>query len=95
MRAVSRGSPVDPPWSVPGMIVSQLRHGRRLAPKDSPLGLQDVMGRADYRDLMTPEVDVGDIGPDFALPSVDGGEAVRLSEFGAGRRIALVFGSYT
>ena len=77
------------------MIVSQLRHGRRLAPKDSPLDLQDVMGRADYRDLMTPEVHVGDIGPDFSLPSVDGGEAVRLSEFGAGRRIALVFGSYT
>ena len=76
------------------MILSQLRHGRRLAPKDSPLGLQDVMGRADYRDLMTPEVDVGDVGPDFALPSVDGGEAVQLSEFGAGRRIALVFGSY-
>jgi hypothetical protein len=77
------------------MIVSQLRHGRRLAPKDSPLGLQDVTGRADYRDLMTPEVDVGDIGPDFALPSVDGGETVQLSDFGAGRRIALVLGSYT
>jgi hypothetical protein len=95
MRTVSRGSPADPPWSVPGMIVSRLRHGRRLAPKDSPLGLQDVMGRADYRDLMTPEVDVGDVAPDFALPPVGGGQVVQLSEFGAGRRIALVFGSYT
>jgi hypothetical protein len=95
MRAVSRGSPVDPPWSVPGMMVSQLRHGRRLAPKDSPLGLQDVMGRADYRDLMTPEVGVGDLAPDFVLPRVDGGEAVQLASFCAGREVALVFGSYT
>ena len=94
MRTVSRGSPVDPPWSVPGMIVSQLRHGRRLAPKDSPLGLQDVMGRSDYRDLMTPEVDVGDAAPDFDLPLVDGG-SVRLSEFGPGLPVALIFGSYT
>ncbi len=95
MRTVSRGSPVDPPWSVPGMIVSQVRHGRRLAPKDSPLGLQDVMGRADYRDLMTSEIDVGDPAPDFELPLVDGGASIRLSEFGAGRPVALVFGSYT
>lgn len=77
------------------MIVSQVRHGKRLAPKDSPLGLQDVMESADYRDLMTPTVAAGDIGPDFALPLVDGGEVLRLSEFGAGRPIALVFGSYT
>jgi hypothetical protein len=95
MRTVSRGSPVDPPWSVPGMIVSQIRHGKRLAPKDSPLGLQDVMGREDYRDLMTPEVEVGDLGPDFTLPRVDGDGAVQLSAFGAGRPVALVFGSYT
>ena len=94
MRTVSRGSPVDPPWSVPGMIVSRLRHGRRLAPKDSPLGLQDVLGRADYRDLMTPKIDVGEIAPDFELPDTDGG-SVKLSEFGAGRPVALVFGSYT
>ena len=95
MRTVSRGSPVDPPWSVPGMIVSQVRHGRRLAPKDSPLGLQDVMERADYRDLMTPEVDVGDRAPDFELPLVDDDGTVKLSEFGDGRPVALVFGSYT
>jgi len=76
------------------MIVSRLRHGRRLAPKDSPLGLQDVMERADYRDLMTPEVDIGDTAPDFELPTTEGG-SVKLSEFGAGRPVALVFGSYT
>jgi hypothetical protein len=95
MRTVSRGSPVDPPWSVRGMIVSRVRHGRRLAPKDSPLGLQDVMERDDYRDLMTPKVDVGDRAPDFELPLVDGSRSVRLSEFAAGRPVALVFGSYT
>jgi hypothetical protein len=95
MRTVSQGSPVDPAWSVPGMIASRLSHGRRLAPKDSPLGLQDVMRRADYRDLMTPAVDVGDVAPDFELPGLQGGKTVRLSEFGAGRPVALVFGSYT
>ena len=77
------------------MIVSQVRHGRRLAPKDSPLGLQDVMERAEYRDLMTPEVDVGDRAPDFELPLVEGDTSIRLSDFGAGRPVALVFGSYT
>jgi hypothetical protein len=77
------------------MIVSQVRHGRRLAPKDSPLGLQDVMERADYRDLMTPEVDVGDLAPDFELSFLDGSGSVQLSEFGDGRPVALVFGSYT
>ena len=51
MRTVSRGSPVDRPWSVPGMIVSRLRHGKSLAPKDSPLTLQDVLASEDYRDL--------------------------------------------
>ena len=77
------------------MLVSQVRHGRRLAPKDSPLGLQDVTRRADYRDLMRPAVDVGDVAPDFDLPLVDGSGSVKLSDFGAGRPVALIFGSYT
>jgi len=77
------------------MIASRVRHGRRLAPKDSPLGLQDVMERPDYRDLMTPKIDVGDQAPDFELPLVDGSETVRLSGFGEGTPVALVFGSYT
>jgi hypothetical protein len=93
MRTVARGSPVDPPWSVPGMIVSMIRHGRGNAPPDSPLTLQDVMSRDDYRDLMTPKVAEGDLAPDFELPSL--GTGVGLSALLADRPVALIFGSYT
>ena len=67
MRTVSRGSPVDRRWSVPGMILSQLRHGDGHAPKDSPLTLQDVLASEDYRDLCTAKVAEGDLAPDFEL----------------------------
>jgi hypothetical protein len=93
MRTVSRGSPVDPRWSVPGMVLSRLRDG--LAAEGSPLTLEDVMARADYRDLMTPKVDVGDAAPDFALPQLEHGSELRLSSLLAERPVALVFGSYT
>jgi hypothetical protein len=93
MRSVSRGSPVDRPWSVPGMIVSRIRDG--LAAKDSPLTVKDVMTRADYRDLMTPKVAEGDLAPDFELPRVDGESTVRLASLLEERAVALVFGSYT
>jgi hypothetical protein len=95
MRTVARGSPVDRPWSVPGMVVSMLRHGRGNAPKDSPLTLQDVMARADYRDLMTAKVAEGDLAPDFELPGLDGGGSVRLASLLSERPVVLVFGSYT
>jgi len=95
MRTVARGSPVDPRWSVPGMIVSRLRHGRGMAPKDSPLTVQDVMTREDYRDLMTPKVAEGDLAPDFELPRVDGDGTIRLASLLAERPVALIFGSYT
>lgn len=95
MRTVSRGSPVDRPWSVPGMILSRVRVGRGLAPKDSPLTLQDVMARPDYRDLMTPKVAEGDRAPDFELARLDGDGTVRLGSLLAERPVALVFGSYT
>ena len=91
MRTVSRGSPVDPRWSVPGMVLSRLRDG--LAAEGSPLSLQDVMARADYRDLMTAKV--GDAAPDFALPQLEHGGELRLSSLLAERPVALVFGSYT
>jgi hypothetical protein len=95
MRTVSRGSPVDPPWSVPGMIVSNIRHGRGLAPEDSPLTLQDVMASPDYRDLMAPVVSEGDRAPDFQLQRVGGEGTVQLSGLCAEKPVALVFGSYT
>ena len=95
MRTVARGSPVDPKWSVSGMIVSALRHGRGNAAKDSPLTLQDVMRRNDYRDLMTAKVAVGDVAPDFNLRRVDSESSVRLTSLLAERPVALVFGSYT
>src|SRR3954451_1176452 len=95
MRTVSRGSPVDEAWSVPGMVLSRLRHGRGMAPPDSPLTLQDVMSRADYRDLRTPKVAVGGPAPHFELPRVDRKGKVRLRSLLDELPVALVFGSYT
>jgi hypothetical protein len=95
MRTVARGSPVDEPWSVPGMLLSNLRHGRGLAPPDSPLTLQDVMSRADYTDLRTAEVAVGDLAPDFELARADRNGTIRLRSLLDELPVALVFGSYT
>jgi hypothetical protein len=95
MRTVSRGSPVDRRWSVPGMVLTQLRHGRANAPKDSPLTMQDVLASEDYRNLMTAKVAVGDPAPDFELAQLDGNETVRLSTLLAEQPVALIFGSYT
>jgi hypothetical protein len=95
MRTVSRGSPVDERWSVPGMVASQIRHGRGNAPGDSPLTLQDVIASEDYRNLMTAKVTVGDRAPEFELVRLDGAGSVRLGSLVAQRPVALVFGSYT
>jgi hypothetical protein len=95
MRTVSRGSPVDPRWSVAGMVLSQLQHGRGNAPKDSPLTLQDVIASEEYRNLMTAKVAVGDLAPDFELARLDGSGTVRLGSLAAEQPVALVFGSYT
>lgn len=95
MRVVSNGSPVDRKWSVPGMIVSQLRHGRGNAPVDSPLTLQDVLASEEYRDLMTAKVAVGDVAPDFELQRLGGDGTVRLSALVESQPVVLIFGSYT
>jgi hypothetical protein len=95
MRTVSRGSPVDRPWSVLGMTVTMLRHGKGNAPKDSPLTLQDVVASPEYRDLMTAKVAEGDPAPDFELPRLEGADTVRLASLLAERPVVLIFGSYT
>src|SRR5487761_1539877 len=95
MRTVSKGSPVDRRWSVPGMVFTQLRHGRSNAPKDSPLTMQDVIASPEYRNLMTAKVAEGDLAPDFELPRLDGSGTVRLGALAAERPVALIFGSYT
>ena len=77
------------------MLWSMIRHGRGLAPKDSPRNLQDVLADPDYRDLTRPKVAVGETAPDFELPLVEGCGTARLSEFLRERPVALVFGSYT
>ena len=94
-RATARGSAVDPPWSVPGILLTMLRSGKRLAPADSPLGLPDIQASPVYRDLSTPALAVGDEAADFELPVLDGGRVVRLSDFKGEKPVALVFGSYT
>jgi hypothetical protein len=38
---------------------------------------------------------VGDVAPDFELPTLDGAARVRLSSFRGTRPVVLVFGSYT
>jgi hypothetical protein len=95
MRVVSSGSPVDPKWSVRGMVLSQLRHGRGNAPVDSPLKLQDVLESEEYRDLMTAKVAVGDAAPDFELQRVGAEGTLRLSSLTKSHPVVLIFGSYT
>ena len=72
-----------------------VRHGRGLAPKDSPLTLQDVLANPGYRDLGQAKVAIGDIAPDFELPLVEGGGTVHLATLLDEQPVALVFGSYT
>ena len=67
MRVVGRGSPVDPPWSVAGQVLTVARKGN--AAPASPLTLEDVMASADYRDLMTAKVAEGDLAPGFRAPA--------------------------
>jgi len=64
-------------------------------PADSPLTLEDVMGSAAYRDLMTAKVQEGDRAPDLDLPLLGRDGRARLSELVAAGPVALVFGSYT
>jgi hypothetical protein len=95
MRTISRGSPVDRRWSVAGQLLTSIRLGPGQAPEGSPLTLQDVLAREDYRDLMRAKVGEGDEAPDFELPRLGAPGTVRLSALSRERPVALVFGSYT
>ncbi len=53
------------------------------------------MSRADYRDLQTAKVAVGDLAPDFQLARVDRKGTVHLRSLLDELPVALVFGSYT
>jgi len=53
------------------------------------------MSRADYLDLRTAKVAVGDLAPDFELARVDRDGTVRLRSLLDELPVALVFGSYT
>ena len=77
------------------MLWSMLRHGRGLAPKDSPRNLQDVLADPDYRDIARPKVAEGELAPDFELPLIDAGGTAHLASLLRERPVALVFGSYT
>jgi hypothetical protein len=98
-RSLTRGSAIDVPKSLLGVI----REMPTDTPRDSPLTLRQLMRRADYRDLMTPKVALGDPAFDFELPchdfssgvGVTTGAAMRLSAFRGVEPVALIFGSYT
>ena|ERR671933_2014152 len=98
-RALARGSAIDAPRGVL-RVIGEFRGD---TPSDSPLTLERLMARDDYRDLMTPKVAVGEPALDFALPRHDfgrdgptaTGEVVRLSAFRRVQPVALIFGSYT
>jgi len=53
------------------------------------------MSRADYRDLQTAKVAVGDVAPDFELARVDRNGTVRLRSLLDELPVGLIFGSYT
>ena len=98
-RALRPGSAIDAPQSVVGMVREVLSD----TPADSPLTMKALLRRADYRDLMTPKIAVGQPAFDFELPlydfsdgtALDRATTVRLSGFRDVQPVALIFGSYT
>jgi hypothetical protein len=94
-RALGRGSPIEAPKSVFGVL--------RDTPADSPLTMRKLMRREDYRDLVTAKINRGQPAFDFELPQYDlrdgagmpTGATVRLSDFRGVQPVALIFGSYT
>jgi hypothetical protein len=70
---------------------------------DSPMTLEEYMTSAERLALSTPDVEVGQTAPDFALPVYDfsggnqqsTGRVLRLVEVARDQPVALIFGSYT
>ena len=85
-----RGSPIDPHMSFPRALLEV----KDTAP-DSPLTMQELLAREDYRDLRTAKVRPGDPAFDFSLPLLGGGGTFRLSDHREVQPVALIFGSYT
>lgn len=48
-----------------------------------------------WNDARAGTLAVGDLAPDFDLPTADGAARVRLSQFRDQRPVVLIFGSYT
>ena len=44
---------------------------------------------------VSPTIKVGDLAPDFELPTKDGDRKIRLSSFQNQKPVVLIFGSYT
>lgn len=98
-RGLAKGTAVDRPRS----MLRVIRELRGDTPDDSPLTVEALMERADYRELGTPKVAPGDPAFDFELPRHDFAdgtgtptrEMVRLSAFRKVQPVVLIFGSYT
>ena len=58
--------------------------------------LEHMKKSRDWQERFEPQAPKpGDLAPDFSLRDVDGGHAVRISDFRGKKPVALVFGSYT
>ena len=68
-----------------------------ITPADSPLRYRDIMASPTHADLLTPEVQPGDVAPDHLVLQRVGepGTTVRVAEVARNQPVALIFGSYT
>lgn len=66
-------------------------------PEDPPYGLSPEQWQhvLDGNEGRAEELQLGDVAPDFELPSLDGKATTKLSSFRSERPVVLFFGSYT
>jgi hypothetical protein len=60
-----------------------------------PLGMMILPFRPLWSSARRGTLEVGDIAPDFTLPTLHGDQSVRLSDEYRNQPVVLVFGSYT